>query len=191
MNPICMFQTWVPWQELPEANSRTKPYHWLPFFQWDSVMADKSYLLPTPCLCYCLICTHAMYWGKVSSCCLSAAAKQPLLQLGGTGGDDGAGPEQEWMAPPQTLFPSHTLMLLLAHLFLQALIPCDSSNTKHPGGSFFGSPYPGEDPLVLGTVPPEDSLHHKGLFLFFNLTSSKTHVVREIKYKYCKNTFKF
>lgn len=66
----------------------------------------------------------------MSSCCLSAAAKQPLLQLGGTGGDDGAGPAQEWMAPPQILFPSHTLMLLLAHLFLQAPIPCDSSNTK-------------------------------------------------------------
>lgn len=41
------------------------------------------------------------------------------------------GQSRRWMAPPQILFLSHTLMLLLAHLFLQALIPCDSSSTKH------------------------------------------------------------
>lgn len=46
-------------------------------------------------------------------------------------GGDGAGPEQELEGTnPKYCVVSHPLMLLLARLFLQALIPYDSSKTK-------------------------------------------------------------
>lgn len=68
-------------------------------------------------------------------CPAAAPQQQPSSLCCSWGEMMGPGQSRRWMAPPQTLFLSHTLLLLLAHLFLQALIPCDVSNTKQTSGS--------------------------------------------------------